>query len=131
MGLEELRGVEASFLVFVPRPLQIPGDLHHIRRTLDGLEQDTMSRAISVYREDPEVVLIDDARLTQTQEHMRREHLDALASGVFTMLEMAGEGVCSYAREILLRAQQSSTRVHLYVGGDTSLLRYARMLGVV
>lgn len=131
MRLQELRGVPASFLVFVPELTQIPRELHRINRTMDGLEQDTKSRQITVYREDPEIVLMDDLRLTDTQERVRREQLSALEAGLFTMLEMAGEGVSAYAREILLRAQQSGTEVHLYVSGESSLARYARMLGVL
>lgn len=130
MGLQELHGMQASFLVFVPTFEQLPGNLPQIERTLNGLEQDTMRRQISVYREDPKVVLVENARLTQTQQQLRREQLGALEAGFFTMLEMAGEGVSSYAREILLCAKQSGIEVHLYASGESSLARYARMLGV-
>jgi len=131
MELEHFRGVQASFLVFVPTFEQLPKCLPQIKRTLDGLEKDTVKQQISVYREDPKVVLVGNERLTQCEQQRRHKQLAALEDGLFEMIEVAGGGVSDYARELLLRASRSKTEVRMYTESAAPLRRYAQMLGVL
>lgn len=132
MQLEELRGSPASFLVVVPTVEQLHNEAAMLRlsRTADGLEKASVSLDMKVYREDPKMVLTDDVRLSDLQQQLRRDYLAAVEAGLFTILEMAGQGCSAYARELLLRAKRSETHVSLYVSSEAPLSKVAQMMGL-